>query len=353
MCGAPSTTGRRVVTSVTPLHVARIRINYAGDAELAGGRAHFLRVVGHGPTGDFNCSLELSGSWRTQSSVIYEGLSPGGSYHAMIYYEDTSITPSSVAFTMPPASAWSDTTAPTLENPYLAPWGWGSAFVRVRDDGGTKMLQWFMGTSTTPWATSSFFGGDALTTPDGAGFIFARVELPANATGAIDVRVRATDWLAHVSEITTTLVITTTNASLAEDEVLYLVNARRAAGANCGSAGTFGPAPALTENSPLTNAARGHSLDMATNDFFSHVSSDGRTLTDRVRAAGYTGGYLGENITAGTITDTPAEAVAQWMNSPPHCAAIMNATYRQAGVGYAYSAASTYDHYWTLDFGAP
>jgi uncharacterized protein YkwD len=30
----------------------------------------------------------------------------------------------------------------------------------------------------------------------------------------------------------------------------------------------------------------------------------------------------------------------------------MNATYTQLGVGYWYSATSTYKHYWTQNFGA-
>ncbi len=49
-----------------------------------------------------------------------------------------------------------------------------------------------------------------------------------------------------------------------EEQVVTLVNARRAAGAACGTEGTFGPAAALTANSNLRCAARVQSLDMDT-----------------------------------------------------------------------------------------
>jgi len=44
--------------------------------------------------------------------------------------------------------------------------------------------------------------------------------------------------------------------------------------------------------------------------------------------------------------------VAWWMNSPTHRAAILNATYRDIGVGYAYNPWSSYGHYWTQVFGS-
>lgn len=68
--------------------------------------------------------------------------------------------------------------------------------------------------------------------------------------------------------------------------LLARVNQIRATGANCGSSGTFGAAGALAWNTPLTQAAAGHSQDMVTNNFFSHTGSDGSTLGMRVTAAG-------------------------------------------------------------------
>ena len=80
------------------------------------------------------------------------------------------------------------------------------------------------------------------------------------------------------------------SASSLEDQVLVLVNQRRASGATCG--GTAYPAVApLTLNLQLRDAARGHSQDMATNNYFSHTSLDGRTFDQRIRQAGYAGGF--------------------------------------------------------------
>jgi uncharacterized protein YkwD len=128
-----------------------------------------------------------------------------------------------------------------------------------------------------------------------------------------------------------------------------LVNQRRAAGATCGGT-TYAPAPALTMNAALRTAARDHSVDMATHNYFSHTSYDGRTFSQRLSSAGYTGASpWGENIAAGQAS--PAAVVNGWMGSAGHCANIMNPSFRAIGVGYAYRAASNYGHYWTQDFG--
>lgn len=139
-----------------------------------------------------------------------------------------------------------------------------------------------------------------------------------------------------------------TNPAL-EDQVLVLVNQHRAAGATCGGT-PFGPVPALAMDPALRVAARGHSQDMAINDYFSHTSLDGRTFDQRIWNAGYTGSLpLGENIAAGQ--PTPAAVVAGWMSSAGHCANIMKPGFAEIGVGYAYTATSTYGHYWTQSFG--
>jgi uncharacterized protein YkwD len=138
-------------------------------------------------------------------------------------------------------------------------------------------------------------------------------------------------------------------ATVLEDEVFALVNQRRAAGGTCG--GTALPAvPPLSMNPNLRLAARGHSLDMATQNYVSHISLDGRTFDQRIRDAGYTGSFpLAENIAAGHAT--PQAVVDAWMASPGHCANIMSPGFRAVGVGYAHNPSSTYRHYWTQSFG--
>jgi len=134
-----------------------------------------------------------------------------------------------------------------------------------------------------------------------------------------------------------------------ENEVLTLVNERRAAGATCGGT-AYPPTGALSMNASLRTAARLHSADMAAQDYFSHTSLDGRTFSDRMSDAGYSGAYpWGENIAAGQST---AQAVVDaWMSSSGHCANIMKSGYRVIGVGYGFGGGSTYRHYWTQDFG--
>ena len=90
---------------------------------------------------------------------------------------------------------------------------------------------------------------------------------------------------------------------------------------------------------------------MGAQDYFEHTSLDGREFGDRMTEAGFMGaGPWGENIAAGSAT--PEAVVQGWMNSPGHCANIMNPQYRVIGIGYAFDDASTFGHYWTQDFAA-
>lgn len=136
-----------------------------------------------------------------------------------------------------------------------------------------------------------------------------------------------------------------------ELEVLRLTNQYRAQGYNCDTMGEFGPAGPLTLNRSLRCAARLHSQDMAEQGYFEHESLDGRSPFQRMQAAGYSGGFMGENIAAGQIS--PAAVVADWMDSDGHCANIMNANFTELGVGYFQSNTAPFPYYWTQNFGAP
>src|SRR5690606_34884089 len=69
-------------------------------------------------------------------------------------------------------------------------------------------------------------------------------------------------------------------------EVLRRINEMRAESRYCGAT-LNQPAGALQWNSKLFAAAAGHSADMATKNYFSHTSPDGRTASQRVAEAGY------------------------------------------------------------------
>lgn len=64
-------------------------------------------------------------------------------------------------------------------------------------------------------------------------------------------------------------------------EFLNSINATRQKGCNCGSK-YFPPAPPLTWNDDLEDAAIGHAKDMARKSYFSHDSKDGRSMEDRI-----------------------------------------------------------------------
>jgi uncharacterized protein YkwD len=121
--------------------------------------------------------------------------------------------------------------------------------------------------------------------------------------------------------------------------VLTLVNKERAS-AGCA---------ALRSNAILVAVARAHSKDMAVNGYFDHNSQNGRSPFDRMRAAGYRGGLMGENIAAGQ--PTPAAVMDAWMHSAGHRANILKCGFKVIGIGVYKLAGSPFRIYWTQDFG--
>jgi len=136
------------------------------------------------------------------------------------------------------------------------------------------------------------------------------------------------------------------------DRLLVRINQLRAAGASCGSSGTFAPTTPVAWNTLLTRAADAHSQDMAAQNYFAHNSQDGRTPGDRITAAGYTWRAWGENIAAGYATvDSVMDG---WTASPGHCANLMSPAFTEIGVACVPgTSATTYNNYWTMDLGAP
>lgn len=97
---------------------------------------------------------------------------------------------------------------------------------------------------------------------------------------------------------------------------------------------------ALIADPRLTSAARGHSTDMVAHTYFDHVSPDGQTPLDRIRASGFLPqghGYLiGENIAWGTgRLASPRQIVQGWMRSPGHRANVLNKRFLFTGMGVA------------------
>jgi uncharacterized protein YkwD len=87
----------------------------------------------------------------------------------------------------------------------------------------------------------------------------------------------------------------------------------------------------------LAVAAQRHSADMVARAYFSHVSPGGGTLVDRLRRADYAGRCAwraGETLAWGSGTmRTPASRVRAWMDSPRHREVLLDAAYRDVGIG--------------------
>lgn len=126
-----------------------------------------------------------------------------------------------------------------------------------------------------------------------------------------------------------------------KSNMLNLINTYRSAGGTCGTVKMPSVAK-LIWNDKLGLAANKHTTDMASNNYFSHTSKDGRSMSERINAEGYIGSALGENTAMGQTTEI--QVMESWINSPGHCANIMNGSYTEIGFARA-------RNYWTQNFG--
>jgi hypothetical protein len=113
--------------------------------------------------------------------------------------------------------------------------------------------------------------------------------------------------------------------------------------------GELGLAP-VTLNAELGGAAKYHSVDMATNNYFDHYLFDGTDAGTNIQNFGYTGFPYAENIAAGMAT--AQEVMIGWQNSPEHNATMTDPQYTEIGIGRYYNEASLYGWYWTATYGA-
>lgn len=125
--------------------------------------------------------------------------------------------------------------------------------------------------------------------------------------------------------------------------MLAEVNKVRSEGCQCGS-DFIPPVPAMKWNSSLEYAADRHVKDMYYNNYFSHISPDGKSPAQRAMEAGYYGQLVGENIARGY--DLIKNVVNGWKSSESHCKAMMDSLYSEMG-------AARYKDYWVMDMGQP
>jgi uncharacterized protein YkwD len=107
----------------------------------------------------------------------------------------------------------------------------------------------------------------------------------------------------------------------------------------------------LRQDKALEKAAQGHACDNAARRSISHDSSNGDTLKERLKKAGYRLRTAAENTGRGF--GTPQRAVAWWMQSPKHKDNILLPNITEIGIGIAMSDAPDSKHHWILNFGKP
>jgi uncharacterized protein YkwD len=90
-----------------------------------------------------------------------------------------------------------------------------------------------------------------------------------------------------------------------------------------------------------------HSLDMIDNNYFSHISSDGKDASARLTKEWYPVLVAtGENLAKGQLS--VKEVVDAWLTSPEHCKVIMNPNFEAMGAACLKSDDDV--NYWTLLF---
>ncbi len=88
--------------------------------------------------------------------------------------------------------------------------------------------------------------------------------------------------------------------------------------------------PTLRLNTRARAVARTYSIDMFGRGYFSHISLEGKSPFDRMRAGGLHFNAAGENL---ALAPTLALAHQGLMNSPGHRANILNPAYHTVGIG--------------------
>jgi uncharacterized protein YkwD len=153
--------------------------------------------------------------------------------------------------------------------------------------------------------------------------------------------------------------------NITQQEFLDAINKARSVARDCypddPTRGIMKATHPLTWNNELYASALEHSTDLATSDTFSHngsgtssdITGDGRPsqFFERIIANGYNNYYtVGENIAGGQ--ESLDEVMEAWLKSPGHCINIMKDSYDEVGVAVVKNEDSTYQIYWTQNFGS-
>jgi len=100
----------------------------------------------------------------------------------------------------------------------------------------------------------------------------------------------------------------------------------------------------LRVSGALGAVADGHSVQMARLGYFSHNSANGQSFSARIARVypprGYRSWTVGENLVWGGPDIGASRAFRLWLASPPHRANLLNASWREVGLGAVHSSSA-------------
>ena len=150
-----------------------------------------------------------------------------------------------------------------------------------------------------------------------------------------------------------------------KEHYLNVINQARSMEQDCHSKGVFPAVSALVWNDKLYKASYEHINDLVKTETFSHDGSGTEhdwtgyklgkqsSFVERIENYDYNWSSVGENIAAGTYTNTAQVAVQQWLDSDGHCANLMSANFTEVGMAILHDTSSKYKYYWNQNFGTP
>ena len=149
-------------------------------------------------------------------------------------------------------------------------------------------------------------------------------------------------------------------ASLAGDQppldafaqaALSAVNLARSVARTCGTVAYPAVGP-LTWDARAAHAALLESEWMLNSNSFGHAWPGGELVWDRLTMSGYRWSKADENIAAGFRT--LAETMQAWIDSPPHCVALMRPDVTEVAIAVVPGReGGAYLSYWTMVLAAP
>jgi uncharacterized protein YkwD len=107
----------------------------------------------------------------------------------------------------------------------------------------------------------------------------------------------------------------------------------------------------LKLNAELTEAAKGHSRDLAKWDRISHYGSDGSNPWDRVKRAGFKARLAAENVGTGQVDFS--EVMRGWKESPGHNKNLLLPDATHMGIALVQDPRTEFKSFWTLVIGSP